>query len=227
MAVEVCANRECDQIISAYAQYVSDSGAIPMLIPSIEKADNIEALLNMADGVVLIGGKDYNPKFYYEEPHPETNLERLRPEFDIMFGKAVLKKQLPVLGICAGCQLLNVVSGGKLIQHLPNAEEAHRDGKTHSAKIIKDGFFARAIGRKAGDEISVNSFHHQALNPDYIGEGFIISATAFDGSVEAIELLSERMVLGVQFHPERMNNFGLQFFTLLKQEAEKFKLSKE
>ena len=149
-------------------------------------------------------------------------LNRMRPHFDITFGKAVLKRQMPVLGICAGCQLLNIVSGGKLIQHLDNAVE-HRNGVFHRAKILHDGFFARGAGLSAGDELTVNSYHHQAVSPAAVGAGFKITAQAFDGSVEAIELEGARMVLGVQFHPERMDDIGPGFFNLLKEEAAAFR----
>lgn len=222
MAVDVINNRENDVIISQYVQRVSDSGAVPMLIPSIEKEENIETLLDMADGVLLIGGRDYDPADYGETPHPETLMNRMRPHFDITFGKAVLKHRMPVLGICAGCQLLNIVSGGKLIQHLDNAEE-HRNGVYHEAEILYDGFFAKALGKSAGDKVTVNSFHHQALAPEALGQGIRVTGSAFDGSVEAIEFAGERMILGVQFHPERMDDIGPGFFELLKSEAEKYR----
>ena len=222
MAVDVINDRENEVIISQYVQRVSDSGAIPMLIPSIEKKENIDGLLDIADGVVLIGGRDYDPHDFGEEPHPETKKNRLRPHFDIAFGTEVLKRRMPVLGICAGCQLLNIVSGGKLIQHLDNADE-HRNGVFHSAEIIKDGFFAKALVKSAGDKLTVNSYHHQAVNPAALGNGVAITAKAFDGTVEAIEIPGERMVLGVQFHPERMDDIGHCFFALLKTEAEKYR----
>ena len=125
LGVDIIKNRENAVIISQYVQRVSDSGAVPMLIPSVEKTQIIETLLDMADGVLLIGGRDYDPADYGEKVHPETVMNRIRPHFDIAFGKAVLRRQMPVLGICAGCQLLNIVAGGKLIQHLDNAGE-HR-----------------------------------------------------------------------------------------------------
>lgn len=221
MAVGSYMYRECEQIISSYVTRVSDSGAVPILIPSIEKEINMETLLDFADGVVLIGGKDYHPSYYGEEPHPETNLTRERPGFDIAFAQAVLRRKMPVLGICAGCQLLNIVTGGKLIQHLPDAEE-HTGGTTHQATIRKDGFFSRAVGKKAGETLTVNSFHHQALDPEWIGKDLQITATAFDGSVEAVELPGKRMVLGVQFHPERMDDLAPLIFGLLQEEAAAF-----
>ena len=222
MGVDIINNRENEVVVSSYVQRVSESGAVPMLIPSIEKPEIIETLLDMADGVLLIGGRDYDPADYGEEIHPQTVMNRIRPHFDIAFGKAVLKRTMPVLGICAGCQLLNIVSGGKLIQHLDNAIE-HQNGVYHSAKIEREGFFARALGKSTGDEIQVNSFHHQALSPEYVGSGFAVTSRAFDGCIEAIELPGERMVLGVQFHPERMDEIGPAIFSLFKSEADRFR----
>lgn len=222
MAVDVINNAENEVIISNYVQRVCDTGAVPMLIPSIEKEEIIETLLDIADGVLLIGGRDYDPADYGEEPHPQTMMNRIRPHFDIAFGKAVLKRKLPVMGICAGCQLLNIVSGGKLIQHLDNADEQHRNGVLHSATILREGFFSRSFGKTAGDEVTVNSFHHQAVSPDAVGNGFKITARAFDGTVEAIEFEGERMVLGLQFHPERIDDLARRFFSMLTEEAEKF-----
>ena len=222
MAVDVINGRENDVIISQYVERVSDSGAVPMLIPSIEKEQNIETLLDLADGVVFIGGRDYDARDFGEEPHPMAGRNRLRPHFDIAFANAVLKRKMPVLGICAGCQLLNIVTGGKLIQHLDNAEE-HRGGVFHRARIISDGFFARAVNGKVHDEISVNSYHHQAVHPEYPGKNIKVTALGFDGSIEAIEIPGERMVLGVQFHPERMDDLAPEFFDLLRDEAIKFR----
>ena len=225
MAVAVINERENDVIISQYASRVSDSGAVPMLIPSIEKEQNIETLLDLADGVLFIGGKDYDPQYYGEELHPMTATDRLRPHFDIAFGLAAMKRNMPILGICAGCQLINIITGGKLIQHLDNAVE-HRNGVFHQAKIIADGYFSRAVNGRAGDEITVNSYHHQALHPDFLGENVKVTASAFDGTVEAVEIPGERMVLGVQFHPERMDDLAPGIFGLLKDEAQKFKQQK-
>jgi len=222
MAVDIINDRENEVVISQYVQRVSDSGAVPMLIPSLEKDEIINTLLDIADGVLLIGGRDYDPADYGEKPHPETKMNRLRPHFDIAFGKAVLKRQMPVLGICAGCQLLNIAGGGKLIQHLDNAEQ-HGGGVIHRAEILHNGFFAAALGKSAGDTVEVNSYHHQAVAPASTGDGFRITARAFDGSVEAIEAAGARMVLGVQFHPERMDDIGPGFFSLLHDEAEKFR----
>lgn len=221
MAVEVINGRECDVLISRYAERVSAAGAVPMLTPSIECRDNLDPLLALADGVLLIGGKDYHPSYYGCRPAPETDLGRLRPHFDIAFGAAVMQCSMPVLGICGGCQLLAILGGGRLIQHLPNAGQ-HTGGATHAAVIAEDGYLARALALAPGEEFTVNSFHHQAVDPERPG-GFRITARAFDGSVEAVEQPGGRMVLGVQFHPERMDDLGPRIFSLLRDEAARFR----
>lgn len=221
MVVENLRSREWEAIISTYPQRVAAAGGLPILMPSIQDADLISQYLDNADGVIFIGGPDYHPAYYGEEPHIETNLKRMRPEFDIFFGKMVMARSMPVLGICAGCQLLNIITGGKLIQHLDNAGE-HRGGMKHWAKITADGFFARAVGKNCGETLTVNSFHHQALNKNFIGKDLQITAEAFDGTVEAVEIPGERMVLGVQFHPERMDDLAPGIFGLLIEQARKF-----
>ncbi|MBR7105208.1 MAG: gamma-glutamyl-gamma-aminobutyrate hydrolase family protein [Lentisphaeria bacterium] len=217
MAVDVINGRENEVLISQYAQRVSDSGAVPMLMPSIERPEMMETLLDLADGVILIGGRDYDAREFGEEPHPEAGRNRLRPHCDIVFARLALARPIPILGICAGCQLLNIVTGGKLIQHLPNVDE-HRF-TTHTARVTADGYFARAVGAAPGSGLTVNSFHHQAVHPGALGRGIRVTAEAFDGSIEAVELEGSRMVLGVQFHPERMDELAPGFFNLLKEEA--------
>lgn len=220
MAVDTVNDWENEVICSNYVQKLSDAGAIPFCMPSIEKSTHIETLLDLADGVLLIGGKDYHPSYYGQEPHKETNLLRKRPHFDIALGEAVMRRNFPVLGICAGCQLLNIVTGGELIQHLPNADEAHRGGLFHKAAVVQDGFFSRALGICAGESVTVNSYHHQAVDPEKLGKGLQITARAFDGTVEVIEAIDpERMIMGLQFHPERMGEEMAGLFQLLVEKA--------
>ena len=214
---------ECEVLRGPYAQRVCDAGAVPFLIPSIEKDIVIGSLLDLADGVLLIGGPDYPPQYYEEERMPETGVNRLRPHFDLALAQEALRRGLPVLGICAGCQLLNIVCGGKLIQHLDNAEN-HKNGMSHSAVICRDGFLAKSLGIAAGSRFQVNSYHHQAVDSAHLGKDLEITALAFDGSVEAIELTgSERMVMGLQFHPERMDDLAPAIFRMLRDEALRFR----
>lgn len=224
MAVDILSQRETDTLGSAYSQRVFESGGLPVLMPSIENTELIESWLDLADGVLLVGGKDYLPSEYGCEPHPETFLGRLRAHFDIAFGNALMRRNLPVLGICAGCQLLNIVTGGKLIQHLENADDFHRGGKRHDARICRSGFFADTLQLEVGDRLEVNSFHHQAVDPENLGSNMVVTAQAFDGTIEAIELdTPDRMVLGVQFHPERMDDLAGVFFGRLCAEADAFR----
>ena len=222
MGVDVINNWENYVVVGNYIDRVVKAGGIPMLIPPVENDEVIETLLDMADGVVFVGGRDYDPADYGAEVDPRTVMNRLHPHFDIAFGKAVMKREMPVLGVCAGCQLLNIITGGKLIQHLANAPE-HQNGVTHTAEIIADGFFARSLGKKPGDTITVNSYHHQAADPAALGKGLVITARGFDGTVEAIELPGSRMALGVQFHPERMGDLAPAIFGMLIEEAKKFR----
>lgn len=221
MAYDVHNNRECHILIESYARRVLDAGALPVLMPTVEDDSMIREYLAMSHGVLFIGGKDYLPECYGQKPHPETSLARLRPMFDLRAGKLALETDLPILGICAGCQLLAILHHGMLIQHLFNAKEVHTGGKIHEAVVLNSGWFAKAIGKMIGEPFKVNSFHHQAADPDHPGEGLLISGRAFDGSVEAVERPGSRMVLGVQFHPERMDDLGPKIFQLLVSEAEK------
>lgn len=218
MAVDIYKGKESEILISQYAARVAQSGALPVLMPSIEQEELMENYLDLADGVLLIGGKDYHPRYYGEEPHVMTNLERMRCGCDIAFCRKVLERSLPVFGICAGCQLLNIVSGGKLIQHLDNAPE-HTAGKLHDATVTEEGLFSRIFRTAKGKSLTVNSFHHQALHENFIGKGLRVTARAFDGTIESVEGTGTQTVFAVQFHPERMDDLGPLFFQALKNAA--------
>lgn len=221
MSMTVLNSREIHYLIDSYAERIWAAGGDPYLLPSLLHEGYSREILSKVQGVLLSGGKDYPPSFYGQEPVPETDLTRLRPFFDIRFGKEALAGSLPILGICAGFQLLNILHGGKLLQHLPNADEAHKGGLMHSAKITQEGWMSRILSLKKDDEFMVNSFHHQAVTKEYPGKDLFISSLAFDGTVESIERAGERMVLGVQFHPERMDDIGPLYFSALVEEASK------
>ena len=170
--------RECDILIGAYAERVYESGGDPLLLPAIEDRAFYRRSLASAQGVLLIGGKDYPPSFYGEEPHPRTNLSRMRSECDLWFGECALASSLPVFGICAGCQLLAILDGGKLIQHLDNADDVHTAGKSHSATVVADGWLSSILHLSPGDDFTVNSFHREQFSPSGGAPG---DAEAFRG----------------------------------------------
>lgn len=206
-------NRECNILIGQYAERVAAVGGIPLILPVIENRELIVNSLTAADGVLLIGGKDYPAEFFGETTHPAADITRKRPRYDLWLSQYLLQDStLPVLGICAGCQMLAIADGGKLCQHLPNADEYHRGGKFHSAAICADGWLSRSLGVAPGRDFTVNSFHHQAVLGKSLQQ-LQVTACAADGTVEAIELPDKhRMVMGVQFHPERMDDLAPAIF---------------
>ena len=183
-----------------YVQRILNAGAFPLLIPCIEDTEQIELFAELLDGCVFIGGPDYPAEFFNEEDSPENKAYlRLRPEFEFHLMKKVLDKNIPILGICAGQQLLNIALGGKIIQHIPTAKE-HYDEQYHNCKITTEGLLKK-IAEK--DYFEVNSYHHQAVDPDNLGRDLKVTAIAEDGVVEAIEGTGEVFRLGLQFHAER------------------------
>ncbi|HKG37629.1 MAG TPA: gamma-glutamyl-gamma-aminobutyrate hydrolase family protein, partial [Conexibacter sp.] len=178
-----------------------------MIPPDAAIAVEPDAALDPLDGLVLAGGADVDPLAYGAEPHRCTT--GTRPERDaaeIPLAVRALERDLPLLGICRGMQLLNVALGGTLIQHLPD-DVGHRDhrrhlgsfdGADHDVRLIPGSLAARV----AGEELhGTKSHHHQGV--DRVGDGLVVTGTAtIDGLPEALELSGEAFVLGVQWHPE-------------------------
>jgi putative glutamine amidotransferase len=148
-------------------------------------------------GLVLTGGGDLNPKLYGEAPHGKTEgIDDGRDELELELLERAVRLDLPVLAICRGMQLLNVYSGGKLIQHIPGHSAPHKL-EAHAVEIVSGTLLRELVG--AGP-LRVNSRHHQAAGP--VAPGLVVSATSGDGIVEGLERPNSRFVLGVQWHPE-------------------------
>lgn len=169
------------------------------------------AIVNRLDGLLLTGGPDVEPGRYGAAPLPTTDpAGPRRDDFELGLARAALAADLPLLGICRGAQVLNVVRGGTLHQHLPDVvgHEAHAPGggRFGDVEVIPaPGTLAhRAL---LGNDQPVRCFHHQAV--DRVGSGLVVSARSSDGTVEAIEDQSARFVLGVQWHPERGSHPGV------------------
>ncbi|MCX7982499.1 MAG: gamma-glutamyl-gamma-aminobutyrate hydrolase family protein [Syntrophales bacterium] len=209
-----------------YVRAVVEAGGIPLLVPPVENRSLMRDLVDVLDGFLFIGGKDYHPKHYGGRPQTEEELVHpLRDSFDLVLARYILEETtLPVFGICGGMQLLTLAQGGRLIQNIPTDWHPpqgnplnHKEGM-HEVKIMADSFLARLLGSKSELlTITTNSSHHQAVDPQKPGTGFIPSAFAADGIVEAIEpdvasswSRKKRFILGVQWHPERMEYDQIQ-----------------
>ncbi len=191
-----------------YTEEISKAGGTPITLSYDHKS--IENYINLADGLLISGGAhDINPSLYGEEKGSYTKeIKQNRTDFEITMIKAALAKRIPILGICAGEQLLSVVFEGKLIQdigtHVENALEHEQKDLNkpltqphHSVKITPNTLLYRILHK---DEIEVNSSHHQAVKS--VGPEMIISAIAPDNVIEAVEVPGHDFVMGVAWHPE-------------------------
>lgn len=195
------------ELKQAYVDAVADSGAVPVLLPFLSSPEAISRYLQLLDGLVVTGGAfDIPPDEYGAAA--ATGLGPLKPQrthFERRILEAALGEGLPVLGVCGGMQLLNVVLGGTLIQHIPDevpsalAHEQEHDPRNpaHSVEIVQGSLLEKLVAART---LEVNTTHHQAVA--LLGRGLKCSALAVDGVVEAIESESGDFVLGVQWHPE-------------------------
>lgn len=157
-----------------------------------------------ADGFLLLGGVDVDPRLYGEEAHEATNQpNRERDANELALVRRALERDIPVLCVCRGHQLLNVALGGSLVQDLdgPAHKWVDGDGSNWHAVTVVDGRLAEIYGR--GGTIRVNSRHHQGVTDERLASGLRVTARAPDGLIEGFESVSHRWVVGVQWHPER------------------------
>ena len=190
----------------AYADAVQRAGGIAVLLPPDDAvAERPDELLERLDALVLAGGSDIDPLAYGAGPHPEIKLtDPRRDRFEIALGHRALERDMPVLGICRGMEMLNVLTGGTLVQHLPDHPGGEQHCPTpgafcrHGVRLRPGSLAARAVG---AERTEVSSHHHQAA--DELGEGLVASGWADgDDLVEAIEMPGRRFALGVLWHPE-------------------------
>lgn len=197
-----------DLLPRMYVEAVQRAGGAPVLLPVDQGwVDDPGAVLDRIDGLLLAGGSDVDPASYGAEPHPKTfGALPLRDECEIALLREALERDMPVLGICRGMQLMNVARGGTLIQHLTDfvGDRRHQptlgsfEGTGHSVLLDEGSAVARAAGVT---ELNALSHHHQAV--DVIGDGVVISGrSASDDLPEALELPGHRFAIGVQWHPE-------------------------
>ena len=204
----------------AYVRAVERAGGRALLVPP--SADGVEETLAALDGLVLSGGADLDPASYGSEPHPETN--GVRPQRDLAeleLLEGALARDMPVLAVCRGSQILNVARGGDLVQHLPEVvgHEGHKEVPgvfaDHDVDVLPESKLRDVIGERA----QVKSHHHQGYGR--LGEGLREAARAEDGTLEAIEDPSRRFALGVLWHPEEGEDTRL--FAALVEEAKRYR----
>jgi putative glutamine amidotransferase len=201
-----------------YAQSVADAGGVPLLIPPMA---DMEVVARLIDGWLIPGGLDIDAAYWGEENHPTVKLMASeRHEADRRLYSCI-DPELPIFGICYGCQFLNVVRGGSLIQHLPDVvgNESHADGGQEQICIEADS----KLGSLVGPSSRALSYHHQAVGR--LGEGLRQNASHSDGTVEGIEATDRPWVVGVQWHPERTieDEESRRLFAALIEQARAFK----
>jgi putative glutamine amidotransferase len=208
----------------AYVRAVEHAGGRPLLVPP--SAGAIQETLDALDGIIFSGGGDLDPEVYGADPHPET--KEIYPERDkaeLALLQAALARDMPVLAVCRGSQVLNVARGGDLVQHLPEIVGHDRHRHAHPAmadhEVTVEG--ESKLGSILGDRAPVKSSHHQGFGK--VGEGLREAAWAEDGTVEALEDPSHRFALGVLWHPEEGEDFAL--FKALVEEAAGYRASSE
>ena len=221
---------ELGEDLAAYVHTVEKAGGEPVLLNLVKDQEEAKAELERCDVLVMTGGEDIDPSYYGQEPDP--NLEDVNKERDVsdmaMLQEAI-DEDMPVLCTCRGCQLLNVVCGGTLIQDIPTSAEykdsdiIHRDPEEidftyHDLTIDEDSQLARIVGDTT---LNANSWHHQGIGE--VGDGLKVTATSEDGMIEGLEREDSTYVVGVQFHPEWHVEEGddsfLVFFTDLMDQA--------
>jgi putative glutamine amidotransferase len=209
---------------TAYVRAVEQAGGRPLVVPPSDEA--LHETLAVLDGLVFSGGGDVDPDAYDAEAHDETRgVNAKRDEAEIALLRAALERDLPVLAVCRGSQVLNVALGGDLVQHLPELvghdRHLHTPGEfgDHDVRVAPE----TRVGAILGERAPVKSHHHQAFGR--LGSGLHEAAWADDGTIEAIEDPSRRFAVGVLWHPEEGEDLAL--FRALVDEARRYRTSRE
>lgn len=198
---------EFSYAVEDYIRAVEKAGGVPLILPVIKDHDAIISQVKLCSGIVMTGGQDVHPLFYNEEPHEKLGYVNSEiDEYQIKILKIALEENKPILGICRGHQLLNVVCGGTLYQDLSEMpgitlkhfQEGKRYDYSHKINIKSDSILRKLFGK----EVLVNSYHHQCIKD--VGEGLRAIAKASDGAIEAVQMKGRDYVVGIQWHPEMM-----------------------
>lgn len=209
--IGITVNRDYDSdrfwLPAAYCCRVTAAGGRPVLLPPLPPGEERDLLAGLG-GLLLGGGGDIAPLYFGEEPQPGLGaVDPQRDEWELRLAREALRRDLPLLGICRGLQLLNVAAGGTVLQdlvgpaYLQHEQKAPRSCPSHTVEVLQGTRLAALAGEGL---LAVNSFHHQAAGR--IAPGLRVAARAPDGVVEALENPAARFVLAVQWHPEALEH---------------------
>lgn len=198
--------RKVHMLYDDYVQAILTSGGLPVLLPAVMGDGNRTAYVKCLHGLLIPGSPaDIDPACYGEEPHLRLGpVNPLRTDFEVQLTRLAATRGLPVFGICGGAQVLNVALGGSLYQDIPSQipksyKHSGSSERAHSVDLVQGTRLATIVGRH---ELRVNSLHHQAVKVP--GQGMVVSASARDGVIEAVEIPGQPFAIGVQWHPERL-----------------------
>ena len=201
-------NEKKNSLLGAYVSAIEGIGGAPLLIPYIEDENRLDEVLALCDGVLFTGGVDINPSCYGEQKRDTCGeISPYRDEIELKIFDKAIKRDMPILAICRGCQLVNVALGGTLYQDIPSEYDTHirhvqiEDKRSYSHEvIINEGTPLFALLRET--RIRANSFHHQAIKE--LAPSLSVMATADDGIIEAVYSTSASYLRAYQWHPERL-----------------------
>lgn len=201
--------QRADLLPAEYAAAVESAGGLPLLLPPLSQEGAADSVVARLDGLVISGGADVDPVRYGAEPHPRTaNWREDRDAWEAALLDAAEATGVPVLGVCRGMQLMAVHAGGSLDQHTPDlvGHDQHSPGGDEFGPIEVTTVAATRVAGLVGAALSVNCHHHQSVRTH---PGYLPSAHASDGTLEAMERPGDRFCLAVQWHPETAADIGL------------------
>ena len=224
-----------NSVNNTYVNSVLMNGGVPYIIPVTDDVEVLRQITAQLDGIIFTGGEDFAPAYFGQEEHEKLGeVNVTRDTYDLTLFKLAKDRNIPILGICRGLQLINVAMGGTLYQDLPSQKPSdinHRQDEegtvaTHSVSIVEGSMMHQILGQK---EVQVNTFHHQAI--EKLAPGLKIVGWANDSVPEMIEAYPSRQIIGTQFHPEifTANGDALmgKLFKFLVNKADTFKMAKD
>lgn len=226
------------ELAEGYYQSVLKAGGTPLVIPPYEDEDALVNILEHIDGLILSGGGDMNPLFVGEEPLPQLgSINHKRDLAELLLVKLAYDRQIPILGICRGLQMLTVALGGSVYQdiytQLPDcklikhSQSLDRTSPSHTVRIDENSTILKSL--VGGSNLPVNSFHHQAVKE--AGPRLRVCAVSSDGIIEAVESCEYKSILGVQWHPEcfilKSDECMMPLFHWLARESASFQKAKD